>query len=112
MIKKVEVCFSNIGKLEKQKTSSAIIKSLVIGFIAILFLALSVFIITDYIKIHIFFSALTGTIRIILCILPYFIYKNTVSKKTEELELLIDKEYDKISDFCEEAHSLIISSSD
>lgn len=105
--RKVDVCFSNIQKLKTQKTSLASIKALSIGFLAIIFLALSVFIITDYIKISVIFSILFGSVGILLCIPPYFVYKSTVIKKTEELEPLIDKEYDNISDLCEEAHTLM-----
>lgn len=105
--KKVEVCFFNIKKYNNQKTSSASIKALSIGLLAIIFLALSVFIITDYIKISIIFSVLFGSIGILLCIPPYFVYKSTVVTKTEELEPLIDTEYDNISNLCEEAHNII-----
>ena len=103
------MCFSNIKKFENQKTSIATIKALSIGLLAIVCLALSVFIITDYIKISIIFAVLFGTIGILLCIPPYFIYKKNVNNSTERLDPLIDKEYDKISDICLKAHNLIVN---
>lgn len=109
LLKETEICFSNIKKFENQKTSIATIKALSIGFLAMVFLALSVFIITDYIKISIVFSILFGIIGILLCIPPYFIYRQTVTNSTEKLDPLIDKEYDKISDICLKAHNLIVN---
>ena len=107
--KETEVCFSNIKKYENQKTSIATIKALSIGFLAIVFIALSVFIITDYIKISIVFSILFGIIGILLCIPPYFVYKKNTIRSTEKLDPLIDKEYDKISDICLNAHNLVVN---
>ena len=99
--------FFKYKKYENQKTSIATIKALSIGVLAIVFIALSVFIITDYIKISIVFSIFFGIIGILLCIPPYFIYKHTVTNSTEKLDPLIDKEYDKISDICLKSHNLI-----
>lgn len=107
--KETEICFSNIKKFDKQKTSRATINALSIGLLAIIFIALSVFIITDYIRISRFFSGLFGTLGILLCIPPYFIYRQTVTNSTEKIGPLIDKEYDKISDICLKAHNLIVN---
>lgn len=109
--RKVDICFSNIKNLEKKKNSSAMITSFSIGFLAIVFISLSVFAITGYLNVNIVFSTILGIIGIGLCIPPYFVYKDISKKKSNEIEPLIDKAYDNLSDICEEAHNLIYSKS-
>lgn len=108
--KRCDELFRNIDRLESEKTSTAMIKSLVVGFIGIVFLALSVFMITGYLTLDnatMVIQIISGVIGIVLCIPPYFIYRNTVINKTSELDPIIDEQYDKISEICEEANSLI-----
>lgn len=108
--KRCEELFRNIDRLESEKTSTAMIKAFVVGIIGIVFLALSVFMITGYLTFGgatMFLQVIAGAIGILLCIPPYFIYRNTVTNKTAELDPLIDEQYDKISEICEEANTLI-----
>jgi len=108
--KKLDVHFQNIDSLEAKKTINASFKAYGIGILAIIFLALSVFIITDYIdlgNLSIPLQIIFGAIGILLTIPPYFVYQNTVTLKTEQLQPQIDQEYDEISNICEEANLLL-----
>ena len=106
----IDIKFKNIEKMESQKEIKASFNAYGIGIIACVFLALSVFMITGYIDLGaITFSlqVILGGIGVLLCIPPYFIYKNTLALKNEELEPLINREYEDISEKCEEADLLI-----
>ena len=102
--------FSNIAKLESSKYLSASIKAYSIGVLACVFLALSVFMITGMLALGSLtfpLQIVLGAIGVILCIPPYFVYRNTVALKTEQIQPQINEEYDKISEKCEEANLLI-----
>ena len=102
--------FKNIEKLEAQKYMNASINAYGIGLIACVFLALSVFIITGFLKLGSLTMPLQiifGGVGLLLCIPPYFVYNNTIALKTEQLQPLIDEEYNDISEKCEEAVLLI-----
>ena len=102
--------FRNIGKLESQKKFKASFNAYGIGLISCVFLALSVFMITDYLS----FGTLTvplqiifGGVGMLLSIPPYFVYKNTLALTVEKIQPLINNEYDLISEKSEEAGLLI-----
>lgn len=101
-----EFCMKEIDHLEKSKTSEATRYALIIGSIGTVFMATSVF-------------AVTATPpKMILCIvlavpafagwiLPYFIYKNVVRKRTEKVTLLIEEKQDEIYEICEKGSKLL-----
>lgn len=101
-----EYYLKEIDHLEKSKTSKATIYALTVGIIGTAFMAGSVF-------------AVTATPPlIVLCIilaipsfagwiLPYFIYKNVVRKRTEKVNLLIQKKQDEIYEVCEKGNKLL-----
>jgi len=108
--KSIDVHFCNIDKLESQKYFRASFLAYLIGIISCVFMALSVFSITGYLTygpLNFALQIVFGAIGTLLLVLPYFVYKNTVSLKTEEIQPLIDKEYDTISEICEEANLLV-----
>ena len=102
--------FLNVEKLESQKKLRASFNAFGIGITACVFLALSVFMITGYLSLGTLtvpLQIIFGGIGLLLSIPPYFVYKNTLTLKIEELQPLIDDEYDAISEKCEEADLLI-----
>ena len=110
--REIDSKFRNIEKLESQKTFKASLNAFGIGMIACVFLALSVFVITEYLSfgnLTVPLEIIFGGIGLLLCIPPYFVYKNTLTLKIEELQPLIHSEYDTISEKCEEADLLINS---
>ena len=110
--REIDSKFRNIEKLESQKTFKASFNAFGIGLVACVFLALSVFTITEYLSfgsLSVPLEIIFGGIGLLLCIPPYFVYKNTLALKIEESQPLIDNEYDAINDKCEEADLLINS---
>ena len=102
--------FRNIEKFESQKYLKASANAYGIGMIACVFLALSVFMITGFLSLGTLtmpLQIISGGIGVLLCIPPYFVYTNTIALKTEQLQPLIEEEYDDISEKCEEAALLI-----
>lgn len=101
-----EACVSEIEKLEKSKTSAATMYAIVIGILGTAFMAGSVFAVTaepPQIIVCILF-AIPGFIG---WILPYFVFKNMVGKRTEKVTPLIEEKYDEIYEICEKGNKLL-----
>ena len=101
-----EFCLKEISHLEKSKTSKATICALTVGIIGTAFMAGSVFAVT------------AEPPRLVLCvilavpafagwILPYFLYKNLVNKRTEKVNSLIEEKQDEIFEICEKGNRLL-----
>ena len=100
-----EAGISEIGSLERSKTSSAFATAMTIGLIGTAFLAGATFA---------FVYAQMIPLMIILAIpgfigwfLPYFLYKRGVSKKSGTVMPLIERQYDAIYELCEKGHTLL-----
>lgn len=96
-------CVNEILELEKSKYMFAATVAYIIGIIGTAFMAGSVFCVTANMIVPCIILAVPAFIG---WILPYFIYKNIVKKKTAEVTPLIDEKYDEIYDVCEKAHNL------
>lgn len=101
-----EFCLKEIDHLEKSKTSEATIYALTVGILGTAFMAGSVFAVTAdpprvLLCIILAVPAFTGWI------LPYFLYKNIVSKRTEKANLLIEEKQDEIFEICEKGNKLL-----
>lgn len=101
-----EFCLKEINHLEKSKASKATICALTVGIIGTAFMAGSVFAVT------------AEPPRLVLCvilavpafagwILPYFLYKNLVNKRTEKVDSLIEEKQDEIFEICEKGNRLL-----
>lgn len=101
-----EACVAEIETLEEEKTTTATVCALVVGLIGTAFIAGSVFAVT------------AQPPRILLCvvlavpgflgwILPYFLYRKVVSRKTEKINPLIEAKYDEIYEICEKGNRLL-----
>lgn len=101
-----EGCIRELGMLEREKTLSATIWSLVIGVIGTAFMAGSTFAVTHEPPI-IWLCIVLAVPGFIGWILPYFIYQRIRRKKTEELTPLIEQKLDEIDAVCEKGHSLL-----
>lgn len=101
-----EACMAAIDTLEKSKTSFASAVAIGIGVIGTAFMAGSTFAVTAEppmiaLCILLAIPAFTG------CILPYFIYKILVKRKTSEINALIEQQYDEIYEICEKGSKLL-----
>lgn len=103
-----EACMDEIDAMEKSKTSSATMWTLVIAIIGTAFMAGSVFAVTHEPPM-ILLSILLAIPAFIGWILPPFVHKTMVRKRTAKLAPLIDQKYDEIYEICEKGNKLLIN---
>ena len=101
-----EADLEEIRSLEKSKTTRAMITALTIGILGTAFMAGSVFAVTAappmiWLCILLAVPAFAGWI------LPYFVYKKMVERRTGEVTPYIEAKYDEIYEICEKGHSLL-----
>ena len=101
-----DACANEIIALEKSKATNATIVAMIIGVIGCAFMALSVFSVTAAIP-NIFLCVVFGLPGIVGFVLPYFICKKMIAKRTQAVEPLINAKYDEIYEVCEKGNSLI-----
>lgn len=101
-----ESCVREIEMLEKSKTSAATVYSLIIGVIGTAFMAGSTFAITSQ-PPSVILCILLAIPGFIGWILPYFVYKKVMEKKTEKVTPLIEEKYDEIYEICEKGNRLL-----
>jgi len=101
-----EACMNEIEELEKSKTTVATIASIAIGVIGTAFIAGSTFAITSDppMLLLCILLAIPGFIG---WILPYFVYRALVRRKTKEANSLIEQKYDEIHEICEKGSKLL-----
>lgn len=101
-----EACVNEINELENSKTSVAIMYALSVGILGTAFMVESVFAATAQAP-NIGLCILFAIPAFIGWILPYFIYKRTVVRKTEKVTPLIEKKYDEIYEICQKGNKLL-----
>lgn len=101
-----EACANDLNKLEKAKTSAAIIWALAVGIMGTVFMAGSTFAVVNEPPI-IWLCVLLAIPGFIGWIFPYFIYSRIVKKQTEKLQPLIEEKMEEIYEVCEKGHSLL-----
>ncbi|MGN0341177.1 MAG: hypothetical protein ACI4DO_00125 [Roseburia sp.] len=101
-----EACANDMEKLEKAKTTAALIWSITIGMIGTVFMAGSTFAITHEPPI-IWLCVLLAIPGFAGWILPYFVYREIVKKQTKKIQPLMDEKLEEIYKVCEKGHSLL-----
>lgn len=101
-----EACMNEIHSLESSKTSMASVIALIIGLVGTAFMAGSTFAVTADPPI-IWLCILLAVPGFIGWILPYFIFKRVLSKRTEKVMPLIEAKYDEIYEICEKGNNLL-----
>ncbi|MFL0196311.1 hypothetical protein ACJDU8_12205 [Clostridium sp. WILCCON 0269] len=101
-----EGCVKEIENLEKSKNLGASAFAYGIGIVGTAFMALSVF---SYLGGMILTSIVVAVPAFAGWVLPYFGYLRIKNKKTEQVNPLIDAQYEKIYDTCEKASRLLES---
>lgn len=101
-----EACINEIDALERSKSSGATIYSLFIGLIGTAFMAGSIFAVTAQ-PPQIVLCIILAIPGFIGWILPYFVYRRVVEKKTEKINVLIEEKYDEIYAICEKGNKLL-----
>lgn len=102
--RKFDACANDIISLEASKYMFASVLAYIIGIVGTAFMTGSVFCATAGMVLPCIILAIPAFIG---WILPYFVYKNTVRKKTEEVTGFIEEKYDEIYEICEKAYGLV-----
>lgn len=101
-----EACVKEIEALENAKTTAATIYALVVALIGTAFIAGSVFAVTAQPPL-IMLSVFLAVPGFIGWMLPCFLYKRIVRKRTDRLAPLIEQKYDEIYEICEKGNKLL-----
>lgn len=102
-----EDCMRQISSLQSNKTSQATIVSLVIAIIGTAFMAGSVFAVTHEPPL-ILLCIVLAIPGFIGWLIPVFVYRKIVNKKTQELDFLIEKKREELDEICEKGYKLLI----
>lgn len=106
--KRIDDSFTNIDKLERQKTAKGLISSLVLGIIGTLILGggMSLCLLNpDSLPLFIAGIAI-GLVGLAVCGVTYPIYTVSARKRTAVLNPIIEEQYDTVANLCEEAYAL------
>lgn len=101
-----ESCVNEINKLENSKTSGATMHAICVGVIGTVFMTGSVFAVTA-VPPRILLCVILAIPAFILWVLPVFIYRKKVQKRTELVSGLIEMKYNEIHELCEKGRRLI-----
>ena len=101
-----EGCMEEITMLEQEKTRTATAVSIAVGIVGMAFLAGSTFAVTasEPIILLCILLAIPGFAG---WILPYFLYRHIVRKKTEDILPMIEKKHDEIGELMKKGHALL-----
>lgn len=101
-----EACLTEIGTLQKSKTSTATAISIIIGLVGTVFMAGSTFAVTAATP-HIALCVLLAIPGFIGWGLPVFLHKKLVQKRINVVAPLIESKYDEIYELCQKGNSLL-----
>ncbi|MBU9738087.1 hypothetical protein [Diplocloster agilis] len=104
--KHFEACANEIETLEKSKTSTAAVCALVVGVIGTGFMAGSTFAVTHEPPV-IWLCAVLAVPGFAGWLLPYFLYRFMIRKRTKKVFPLIEAKREEIYEICEKGHSLL-----
>ena len=99
-------CIAELQALEQSKTTAGLIAALVIGIIGTAFMAGSTFAVTAQPPM-IWLTILLAIPGFVGWIVPVFLYRSVLKKKTAEIEPLKEQKYDEIDQLCEKGSRLL-----
>lgn len=99
-------CIAELKELDRSKTTGAIIAALVVGMLGTAFMAGSTFAAVSEPPI-IWLMVLLAIPGFLGWIVPYFLYRAIVRKRTKAVEPLIEQKYDEINTICEKGTHLL-----
>ena len=99
-------CIAELRALEQAKTTPAIIAALAVGMIGTAFMAGSTFAVTAETPNY-GLMVLLAVPGFLGWIIPIFLYRNLLKKRTAEIEPLIGQKYDENYSVCEKASRLL-----
>lgn len=99
-------CIAELKTLKRDKTMLGTIVSLVVGILGTAFMAGATFAVVAEPPI-IWLTILLAIPGFLGWIIPYFLYRVLVRKRTAEIEPLIEQKYDEINSICEKGAHLL-----
>ena len=100
-------CVAEIQALERSKTTNATLWALIVGVIGTAFMAGSVFAVTAATPI-IWLAILLAVPAFIGWIVPYFLYRNLMTRQTAKVVPLLEEKYEELDAICEKGSRLLI----
>ena len=102
-----EACVRELEELEQSKTASAMLSAVLVGLVGTAFLAGATFAATHEpplvpLTIVLALPGFTGWI------VPVFLYRWRVRRRTRVVEALMEKKYDEIDEICEKGRRLLL----
>ncbi|MDE6281159.1 MAG: hypothetical protein K2M15_05130 [Oscillospiraceae bacterium] len=101
-----EACMDEITALEHSRTTNATITALIVGLMGTAFMAGSVFAVI-HIPPLVVLSVILALPGFLGWILPWFIYKKMVSRRSKLVTELVERKYDEIYEICEQGNQLL-----
>lgn len=101
-----EACLAELEELERSKSTRASICAITVGLIGTVFLALATFA-----SVHepplVVQAALLAVPGFLGWILPWFLYRRLVHRRTAVVNELMERKYDEIYEICEKGNALL-----
>jgi Flp pilus assembly protein TadB len=101
-----EACMSEIDAMEKSKTQSAKMWSIIVGILGTAFMAGSTFAVTAH-PPQIILCVILAVPGFIGWLLPLFLFRRMTRRNTERMTPMIEKKYDEIHEICEKGNGLL-----
>lgn len=101
-----EACMNEIGVLEQSKTTSATIWAIVVGLIGTAFLAGATFAAVHVPPLYVL-CAILAVPGFTGWVLPCFVYRRLVAKRSKIVAELVEQKYDEIYEICEQGNKLL-----
>ena len=102
-----EACVKELDALERSKTAKASVCAIVVGLIGTAFMAGSTFAVTHTPPL-VLLSIVLAVPGFIGWIVPIFLYRWMVGRRTRIVDELKERKYDEIYEICEKGHQLLL----
>ena len=102
-----EACIAELKELERSKTTMASICAITVGLCGTAFLAGATFAVV-HVPPLILLTVVLAIPGFLGWILPYFLYRTMVRRRTKVVNELMERKYDEIYEICEKGHQLLI----
>lgn len=102
-----ESCMRELDELEKSKTTRASICAITVGLIGTAFLAGATFAATHE-PPRIALTILLAVPGFVGWIVPWFLYRFLVRRRTKVVDGLMERKYDEIYEICQKGHQLLV----
>lgn len=104
--KSMEDSFKKINKLKKEPELISTMYSMILGVVGLLFVFFSFLSLTSKTPFYIL-GVINGIVGAVGIVLAFFMYNKKRKQLQEKNEIIIEEQYNDISEYCEKANNLI-----